>query len=265
MSERTSYTPGTPCWVDLGTPDVDAAASFYGEVLGWEVPELPNSAEMGGYRRAKKNGRDVAGVMPLMQEGQPPAWSTYVSVADADATAAAVTANGGTQVAEPMDVSDLGRMAVFTDPEGAFFGIWQPGTFVGAERVNEPGSVSWNELETRDPAVAKRFYGAVFGWEFEEEEAPGGMTYNVATVDGARVAGMADIKGRVPDQVPAHWMAYFVVEDAEGAVGKVEAGGGRVDFGPIDIPVGRFAMVSDPWGANFAVIKHSEETAASAP
>ena len=76
MSERTSYAPGTPCWVDLATPDLDAAESFYGPLFGWEIPELPNSAEMGGYRRAKKNGKDVAGAMPLMQEGQPPAWST---------------------------------------------------------------------------------------------------------------------------------------------------------------------------------------------
>jgi len=264
MSERTGYAPGTPCWVDLATPDIEAAARFYGELLGWEVPELPNSAEMGGYRRAKHNGADVAGVMPLMQEGQPPAWSTYVSVADADATAAAVTANGGTQIAEPMDVGDLGRMAVFTDPEGAFFGVWQPAAFAGAERVNDPGSFSWNELETRDPAAAKRFYGAVFGWGFEEEDAPGGMTYNVAKLGGDRVAGMADVAGRIPDEVPAHWMTYFGVEDAEGAVEKITAGGGQVMFGPVDIPPGRFAMASDPWGAAFAVVKLSDEALASA-
>ena len=264
MSERTSYTPGTPCWVDLGTPDVDAAARFYGELFGWETPERPDSAEMGGYRRSQSNGRDVAGMMPLMQEGQPPAWSTYVSVSDADAIGRAIQENGGTMIAEPMAVSSFGRLALFTDPEGAFFGIWEPADFHGAELVNEAGSFSWNELETRDPVAAKRFYGAVFGWEFEEEEAPGGMTYNVATVDGARVAGMADISGRVPDEVPAHWLTYFCVDDAESAVGKIEAGGGSVAFGPIDIPVGRFAVVTDPWGAVFAVIKLSEETAASA-
>jgi uncharacterized protein len=265
MSERTSYEPGVPCWVDLGTPDIEGAARFYGELFGWEAPEQPNSQQVGGYRRAQKDGADVAGVMPLMQEGQPPAWTTYVAVADADATAAAVSENGGAQIAAPMDVMDLGRMALFTDPEGAFFGIWQAGMFPGAARVNEPGSLSWNELETRDPAAAKQFYGAVFGWEFDEQDAPGGMTYNVARIGDARVAGMADIKGRVPDQVPAHWMTYFSVDDAEGAVEKVQAGGGSVDFGPVDIPVGRFAMVADPWGAGFAVIKLNEETAESAP
>jgi predicted enzyme related to lactoylglutathione lyase len=259
MSERTSYAPGTPCWVDLSTPDLDAAEGFYRELFGWEIPELPNSAEMGGYRRAKLNGRDVAGAMPLMQEGQPPAWSTHISVDDADAIARAVQENGGTMVAEPMEVASYGRLAMFTDPEGAFFGIWQSLDFAGAELVNEPGAFSWNELETRDPAAAKRFYGRVFGWEFKSEEAPGGMEYNVAYVGENRVAGMADISGRMPDEIPAHWMTYFVVEDTDAAIEQVSSSGGQVQFGPVDIPVGRFAMVADPWGAAFAVVRLSDD------
>jgi predicted enzyme related to lactoylglutathione lyase len=266
MSERTSYAPGTPCWVELsGTPDIEASAAFYGELFGWELPELPNSAELGGYRRAKKGGKDVAGVSPRMQDGQPTVWATYVSVADAAATMAKVGEAGGTTIAEPMDVMGLGTMAVFTDPTGAVCGVWQPGTFAGAELVNEPGSFSWNELETRDPAAAKEFYGRVFGWEWEEEQGPGGMAYHVAKVEDARIAGMVDITGRVPDEVPAHWMTYFSVEDAEGAIEKVNGGGGSVSFGPIDLPVGRFAVVADPWGATFAVIKLNEETLAEAP
>ncbi|MFL5873265.1 MAG: VOC family protein [Solirubrobacterales bacterium] len=259
MSERTSYAPGTPCWVDLATPDLEAAEGFYRELFGWEIPELPNSAEMGGYRRAKLDGKDVAGAMPLMQEGQPPAWSTYVSVDDADTIARAIQENGGTMIAEPMDVASYGRLAIFTDPEGAFFGIWQPLDFAGAELVNEPGAFSWNELETRDPAAAKEFYGKVFGWEFKAEEAPGGMEYNVAYVGEDRVAGMADISGRMPDEVPAHWMTYFVVESAEDAIEKAEAGGGASQFGPVDIPPGRFAMLTDPAGAAFAVIAYGDD------
>lgn len=266
MSERTSYTPGTPCWVDLATPDIEASASFYGEVLGWEVPELPNSAEMGGYRRAKKNGADVAGVMPLMQEGQPPAWSTYVSVEDADATAAAVADAGGSVVAEPMDVMDLGRMAVFTDPTGAFFGIWQPGTFHGAELVNEPGTVGWNELSTRDTAAAKQFYGSVFGWGYDDEPSPRVGTYTIWKAGEAMVGGMLDINALgMPAEIPSNWLVYFGVEDADAAVEKVQSGGGSVMNGPIDIPVGRFAVVADQFGAAFAVMRPSEETQASAP
>lgn len=259
MSERTSYVPGTPCWVDLGTPDVDAAARFYGELFGWEVPEQPNSAEMGGYRRAMKGGKDVAGMMPLMQEGQPPAWSTYVSVADADAAAKAVAEGGGAVVAEPMDVMDLGRMAVFTDPAGAFFGIWQPGTFAGAELVNEPGAVGWNELSTRDPEGAKRFYGAVFGWEANDLEMEGGGTYTEWRVEGQPVGGMLDMRGRMPDEVPPHWGVYFGTEDTDATVEKVKAGGGELLFGPMDIEPGRFATVRDPFGAFFNVMQPSEE------
>lgn len=262
MSERSSYEPGTPCWVDLGAPDLDAAIDFYAGLFGWEVPELPDSEQMGGYRRAKMGGADVCGLMPL-QENQPPAWTSYVSVADADATAAAVGDAGGTVIAEPMDVMDLGRLALFTDPEGAFFGIWQPGTFPGAERVNEPGTLGWNELESRDPGVAKAFYGQVFGWGFEDHDM-GEMTYTEWQLNGKTVAGMADIRGRVPDDVPAHWMTYFGSEDADASVAKVKELGGHVMFGPVDIPAGRFAMVADPWGAGFAVMKPSEETVSRA-
>ena len=104
-----------------------------------------------------------------MQEGQPPAWSSYVSVADADATAATVSEAGGTVIAEPMDVLDLGRWRSSPIPTGAVFGIWQPGTFIGAELVNEPGALSWNELNTRDLEGAKAFYGAVFGWDLRRQ------------------------------------------------------------------------------------------------
>jgi predicted enzyme related to lactoylglutathione lyase len=263
MSERTSYTPGTPCWVDLGTPDVEAAARFYGELFGWEVPERPDSEEMGGYRRAIKDGKDVAGVMPLIHEGQPPAWSTYISVDDADAIARAVQENGGTMIAEPMAVKTFGRLALFTDPEGAFFGIWEPGDFAGSELVNARAAFGWNELESRDPEAAKRFYGAVFGWDFVDHDM-GEMTYTEWQVGGKAVGGMADVRGRVPDEIPAHWMVYFGSVDTDEAVAKIEQLGGKVMFGPIDIPAGRFAMVSDDQGAAFAVMQPSEQTLAKA-
>jgi predicted enzyme related to lactoylglutathione lyase len=263
MSERHSYVPGTPCWVDLATPDIEAAERFYGELFGWEIPELPNSAEMGGYRRAKIGGRDVAGVMPLMQEGQPPAWSTYISVDDIEALGRAVQENGGTMIAEPMEVANYGRLALFTDPEGAFFGMWEPADFPGAELVNEKGAVGWNEFESRDPEGAKRFYGAVFGWEFTDHDM-GEMTYTEWQVEGKAVGGMADIKGRVPDEVPAHWMVYFGSVDTDEAVDKIKELGGQVMFGPVDIPAGRFAMVTDPHGAAFAVMQPSEQTLAQA-
>ena len=258
MSERTSYAPGTPCWVDLGSPDLEAAIGFYGELFGWEVPELPNSAEMGGYRRAKKDGADVAGMMPLMQEGQPPAWSSYVSVADADATAVAVSENGGNVISPVMDVMGLGKMAIFADPTGAVFGIWEPGTFAGAERVNEPGALSWNELGTRDPEAAKAFYGAIFGWGFRDNDMGEMGTYTEWLLGEDSIGGMMDVSGRLPDEIPAHWLVYFAVENTDASLEQIKSGGGDVRFGPVDIPAGRFAIVADPFGATFAVIQMPE-------
>lgn len=255
MSKRSSYEPGTPCWVDLGSPDLDAAVDFYSGLFGWEVPELPNPEEFGGYRRAKRDGADVAGMMPLMQEGQPPAWTSYVSVADADATATAVKGAGGSVIAEPMDVMDLGRMAVFADPTGAVFGIWQPGTFLGAGLVNEPGALSWNELGTRDPAAAKAFYAAVFGWGFRDNDMGEMGTYTEWLNGENSIGGMMDVTGRLPDEIPAHWMVYFAVESTDAALETVRSSGGGVSFGPVDIPAGRFAIVTDPHGAAFAVIQ----------
>ena len=106
-------------------------------------------------------------------------------------------------IAEPMDVMGLGTMAVFTDPTGAVFGIWQPGTFAGAELVNEHGAFGWNELDTRDPDAAKEFYGAVFGWAFEDQDMGEMGTYTVWKVGDAigRRHDRHHAAG-VPDEVP---------------------------------------------------------------
>lgn len=254
MSERTSYAPGTPSWIDVATPDIDGASRFYGELFGWEVVEASDSGDAGGYRIAQLRGKPVAGLMPLMEEGQPPAWQSYVAVEDADAVAAAVGEAGGQVIAPPMDVMEAGRMAVFADPEGAVFAVWQARGTIGAEVVNEPGALSWNELESRDPDAAKAFYGAVFGWGTRDHDM-GGMTYTEWMLDDDSIGGMANIAGRVPDEIPAHWMPYIAVADTDAAVEQIKGAGGAVHFGPVDIPAGRFAMVADPWGAGFAVIK----------
>jgi uncharacterized protein len=255
MSERTSYAPGTPSWVELGgIPDVDRAVDFYGGLFGWDVPESQNPEQTGGYRQAMLRGKPVAGMMPLMQEPQPVVWSTYVSVADANATVAKAKEAGATVLAEPMDVMDLGRMAVFTDPSGAVIGIWQPGTFIGAEIVSESNAVVWNELNTRDPEGAKSFYGDVFGWGFEERQFENGAYTSIKVGEDA-VGGMIDITGRAPDEVPAHWLVYFAVDDVDATVVKATDSGGGVALAAFDIDeVGRIAIVKDPFDAVFAVM-----------
>lgn len=264
MSERTSYAPGTPSWVDHGSPDLDASIEFYGALFGWDVPESQNSEQTGGYRQAMLGGKPAAGMMPLMQEGQPPAWTSYVSVEDAAATAAAVKEAGGSVLAEPMEVLDLGTMAIFADPAGAVFGIWQPNTFIGAGLVNEPGALSWNELNTRDLEGAKAFYGAVFGWTFEDMEFEGMGSYTTINVGEGGVGGILDMAERgVPEEVPAHWQVYFAVDDTDAAIEQAKQRGGSVMVEPMEVPAGRFSILIDPHGASFAVIALSEEAQGS--
>jgi predicted enzyme related to lactoylglutathione lyase len=258
MPEMTTYAPGTPCWVDLSSPDLDAAVDFYGALLGWDVPPSENPEQTGGYRQAMVNGRSAAGLMPLMQEGQPTAWSTYVSVEDADATATKVKEADGQVVVEPMDVMDLGRMAMFGDPTGGFFGVWQPGSFPGAGIVNEPGTLAWNELATRDPDRAKEFYGAVFGWQFRDFGEQGNYWTIHLGGDDHGVGGVMDMRGMVPDEVPPNWLVYFAVDDVDAAAEKATSSGASVANGPMDIPnVGRFAVLIDPHGAAFGLWKNA--------
>ena len=260
MSERTSYEPGTPCWVDHASPDLDASIEFYGALFGWEVPETETAEQTGGYRQAMLGGKPVGGMMPHMQEGQPTVWSTYVSVTDANATTEAVRAAGGSVISEPMEVLDLGTMAVFSDPSGAVFGIWQPNAFRGAGVVNEPGALSWNELNTRDVAGAKEFYGAVFGWAFEDNDMGEAGTYTTISLGGNPVGGILNMAERgVPEEVPAHWQVYFAVEDTDATVAQATERGGGVMVPPMEVPAGRFSILTDPHSASFAVIALSKE------
>jgi uncharacterized protein len=247
------YTPGTPSWIDLATPDPDASVTFYGELFGWEATEPGPVEETGGYRMFQQDGGTVGGLMQIQQEGQPPWWSTYISVTDADATATAVKDNGGTVHVEPMDVMDIGRMAYFADPGGAVFGVWQPKTFAGADVVNVPNSLTWNDLRTRDAEGAKAFYGAVFGWE-PGAGPEGSAEYWVWNLDGRPVAGVLAMGTSFPPEVPAHWGICFAVADTDAIVARAQELGGSVTSEPTDMPLGRWAGLADPHGAPFAVI-----------
>ena len=251
MPTRTVYKPGTPSWVDLASPDLAASAAFYSSLFGWEAKD--QGPEAGHYHMFEKGDRSVAGAGPIMMEGQPPAWTTYVSVADADESIARVTEAGGTVFVEPMDVLDVGRMAVFGDPTGAAAAIWQPRQHIGAGLVNEPGALVWNELSTRDTAGAAAFYREVFGWEPVTSGASG-MDYTEWKLDGEVIGGMMSMPAEIPPEVPAYWLTYFGTEDCDAAVATATGSGATLMAGPIDIPIGRFAVLADPTGATFAVI-----------
>jgi predicted enzyme related to lactoylglutathione lyase len=181
-------------------------------------------------------------------------WSIYVATDDADGAAARVTEAGGDVLFGPMDVMDAGRMAVFAHPAGGLIGTWQAGKHTGAELVNEPGALNWNELQTRDVEGAKAFYAAVFGWQPDDQDF-GGMTYTMFNVGDVPVAGAMPTPSGVPDGVPAFWLSYFSVEDCDASMAKVQELGGTV-MGPAHqmAGVGRFAVVADPHGATFGVI-----------
>jgi predicted enzyme related to lactoylglutathione lyase len=253
------YAPGTPSWVELNTPDADASASFYRELMGWNATEPTEGT--GGYRLLQQGGQSVAGLMPHMQEGQPTAWATYVSVADADATAEKVKEAGGQVMVEPMDVMDLGRMAFFIDPSGAAFGIWQPKTFAGADLVNEPNSLCWNEVYTRDTAVDKTFYPAVFDWVAGRPSFEGAPdSYTIWELGGKPVGGMMQMSDEFfPPEVPNHWSVCFAVADADGTVAKAQELGATVTSGPMDMPIGRFAGLIDPQGASFTIMQPASD------
>jgi predicted enzyme related to lactoylglutathione lyase len=258
--EMDRYEPGVPSWVDLGSPDPAGAAEFYGALFGWDAPEGP--PEAGGYRIATVGDRRVAGIGPATNPG-PPVWATYVNVESADETAAKVRAAGGQVLVEPMDVLDVGRMAVFVDPVGAVFSVWQPGTHPGAELVNEPGTWSWSELVTTDTEASKSFYADVFGWTPSSQDAGPMGEYTEWQIGGRSVGGMMPKPPQMPAEVPPHWNVYFAVEDTDRAVARVTELGGAVVMPPMDIEPGRFAVVSDPTGATFNVIALSPARAGS--
>ena len=253
MPEVAVYAPGTPMWVDLGTPDLAGSTQFYSKLFGWDADEPV--AEAGGYTLLRQNGKVVAGIGPIMMEGQPTAWSTYVCTEDADETAAKVQAAGGKVIAPPMQVMNQGKMAVFQDPTGAYIGVWQPQDMQGAEPVNEPNSLCWNELDTRDLASAKEFYAKVFGWN--AKTADGTIPYTEWHLGDRSIGGAMDITGRMPDEVPANWLTYFAVDDCEATCATAKQLGGAVMMEPMDIDPGRFAVIADPQGGVFAVIKLS--------
>jgi predicted enzyme related to lactoylglutathione lyase len=251
----TSYEPGTPSWVDVAAPDVKTTAAFYSSLFGWDFQDAGPDA--GGYGMFLLNGKTVAGIGPIMAEGQPAVWTMYVSTDNADAAVERIQANGGSVFVPPMDVMEAGRMAVAADPTGAVFGMWQPKQMPGADVVNDPGAFCWNELMTRDTKAAESFYAAVFGWG-ANTSAFGETTYTEWKQGDRSIGGMMPMGADFPAEVPANWLTYFAVADCDATASKTQELGGGVNTPAMDIPVGRFAVLSDPNGAVFAIIKLNE-------
>jgi predicted enzyme related to lactoylglutathione lyase len=257
MGTRTAYEPGTFCWVDLSTPDVEGAKAFYSALFGWDIEDLPGPH--GTYSMAHVGGEPVAAVVPQAtwedERGIPPHWNNYVSVEDAAATQARAGELGAELFGESFDVGSTGRIGVFRDPTGAHLCLWQPGDHAGAGRVNEPGCLTWNEVGTPDPDAAAEFYISLFGWETEPMDTGDGPAYVIVKV-GERSNG--GIREHSPEEreggVPPAWIPYFAIDSAEATAARATELGGRVLAGPMSVPNGgTIAAVMDPQGGAFGI------------
>ena len=281
MPERDGYIPGVPCWVDTTQPDPQAAASFYEALFGWEIEDMMPPEAPGRYLVARQRGLDVAAISsPPSGASSGATWNTFVWVESADETSKRVQGAGGAILAEPFDVLQAGRMATFADPERAVFSVWQAKEHKGARLVNEPVSLNFNALHTRDAEAAKRFYGAVFGWETltlpaggETWTMPGYGDHLEETNPGLRkmiaeVGGPEKFEDVVASIIPiaaddatasARWSVQFSVADADAMAARVEELGGSVLKPPFDAPWARLAILADPQGAAFTAAQFVPE------
>ncbi len=253
MQVVKKYPDGVFCWVDLGTTDVEGAKAFYGGLFGWIFEDKPTDVGV-PYTMATIDGNSVVGMGPLppgsQEQGIPPYWSSYVKHDDIDAIAAKITEAGGEIVMPLMDVMTEGRMLIATDPTGAMFGVWEPQDHIGAQVVNAPNSLFWNELQTKNVEAAKAFYASVFGWTHNADESG----YVASAADGRVQAGMMAIQEEWGD-VPPNWSVYFLVADAETAVAKAHELGGTILRPPFQVgEMGKMAVIQDPQGAVFNVM-----------
>ncbi|WP_086562198.1 VOC family protein [Streptomyces africanus] len=251
----TRYVTGAPNWIDLGTPDIDGAAAFYGGLFGWRFQ--PGGPEVGGYGLFQLDGRTTAGGMQTTPEQGPPSWTVYFQAPDVDATARAAGEAHGSVLMQPMDVQDLGRMAILADQAGVSFGLWQPGRNKGLDVVREPGSLCWLELYTADVPAAAAFYHSVLGLETVGVDFSG-AAYTTLVPPGesedAMFGGLVPLADAAEEE--AHWLPYFEVTDPDATVARAGELGGTVRMPATDLPdVGRLAKLTDPYGARFAVVR----------
>jgi uncharacterized protein len=303
MPVRDGYIPGVPCWVDASEPDPEAAVEFYGGLFGWEFEDVmpPSSESPYLIARGQAPGSsifdtsrdvrsgDVAAIGSILDAAPPTVmWNTYFWVDSADEATSKVRDAGGDVVVEPFDFSDVCRMAVLADPEGAVFRVWEAKEHRGAGLVNDPGTVVFNNLNTRDIDGARSFYGAVFGWEpgvigggaegwtlpgygnwLEREHHPGLREQMAAAGAPERfedvVGSIVPIAEDQPD-TPAHWSVTFATDDADATAANAAELGGTVIVPPFDAPWStptytiRMTVIADPQGATFSASKFVART-----
>ncbi|MFJ8532115.1 VOC family protein [Streptomyces sp. NPDC093591] len=241
----TRHLPGAPCWADLDTPDVASARAFYSSLFGWDALELP-----GGYVNFTLRGEKIVGAIKLKEgEEHSAGWSVYFMTDDLTETTKAVEAAGGSVVSPPRKVSVAGSAAVYTAPDGAVFGAWEPDKHPGSGMVYEPGTPSWFGLSTSDVDGSTAFFAQVFGWTAVAPTA-GDTARVTAAGASAEFGGITNGSAIFPG-----WTLHFGVEDIDTASATAVSLGGRVISSPTDVTgVGRCAVLKDPSGVTFALV-----------
>jgi predicted enzyme related to lactoylglutathione lyase len=263
QQNRTGPNPaGDFIWYELMTTDAEGAKAFYDAVVGWNISE--GAAEYAGYRMiGTADGGFAGGVLPITAEmqqgGARPGWLGYLNVADVDGKTSSIEAAGGRKYMGPHDIPNVGRIAMVADPQGAPFYVMKP--IPPAGRENEPSTVfsptdqgrcAWNELSTSDPVAARKFYGEQFGWT-TENFMPMGEQGEYRFIDHHGLT-LGAISGTMGGQ-PPHWRFYFRVPSVGKAKDVIEAKGGKIVMGPMEVPGGdHIVMGIDPQGAEFALV-----------
>lgn len=248
----TAVATARPCWTDLSTTDVAGAEHFYRELLGWGIRHT--ETPMGEYLIGMVGDQEVAGMMarPPAAAGAPATWTIYCWVADLDAVVAHTAVAGGSVLQAPFEVPGGNRVAMVADPTGAVLGLMSGSAPPGASTSMAPGTATWYELMTGDPASAKRFYADLLGWTSEADDADG-IGYTVFSDGDSQVAGMIARPADIGDGVPDSWSVYFSVADCASSEARTRDLGGQVLKPATPTPMGPFAVIADPRGAVFQI------------
>ncbi|WP_236654341.1 VOC family protein [Streptacidiphilus anmyonensis] len=247
--------PGAPCWAQLSARDSEAAQQFYGQLFGWTAETDPDP-QYGGYTTFSLGGKPAAAVAPLMNPQQPVMWLLSFAAPDVDTGAEAAKAAGAQVWMGPMDVGDLGRWALLSDPTGAPFALWETKKFSGFGVAEEPDSLSWIDLSTRDKSVAVEFYRKFFNWQVWPHQ-----DYPMVGLSDSMFGGIMEMGDMFPPEVPSHWNPFFLVADVDASAAKATQLGAEVMHGPVDVEMEngpRIAVIRDPQGATFGVFAPRE-------
>jgi uncharacterized protein len=254
MAEARTAIANRPAWIDLSSADAAGSREFYSKLFGWKIEVNPDP-QYGGYGMATVGGNQVAGIGPKMDPNAPTAWNIYIGTSDAEDVAKKVQAAGGKVIMAPFDVGNQGKMAVFQDPTGAFISAWQPAQ-MGAFHAGQANTFGWAELNSRGVEKALPFYERVFGWKTKKSDMGEGVpAYFELQLGGESIAGAQEMNQMVPAEVPSYWMVYFGVADVDKSFETATGAGAKELVAPMDFPGGRFALLQDPQGAAFGLLK----------